>query len=74
LPIAYRHVTFIACAWLSYLVSLMLRLESLANPPGVAAVIATAAGFVFLLVGAWHGAELVYGHGVGVQGKSKKPR
>lgn len=66
LPVAYRHITLIACAWLSYLVSLMLRLESLTTPPGLAAILATATGFVLLIIGAWHGAELVYGHGVGV--------
>lgn len=66
LPIAYRHITLMACAWLSYLVSLMLRLESLTSPPEIAAVLATATGFIFLITGAWHGAELVYGHGVGM--------
>jgi uncharacterized membrane protein len=74
LPLAYRHVTLIACAWLAYLTSLMLRLDSFTTPPGLAAVLATATGFVFLIVGAWHGAELVYGHGVGVHSRqgSKK--
>jgi uncharacterized membrane protein len=73
--IAYRHIMLIACAWLSYLFSLMLRFEAPASSSGIG-VLATATGFVLLLIGAWHGAELVYHHGVGVHrnGATENPK
>jgi uncharacterized membrane protein len=62
--ILHAHIGLVSCAWVLYLISLMLR-EVPTAPPGTAAVVCAFAGLIVLLIGGWHGAELVYRHGIG---------
>jgi uncharacterized membrane protein len=64
LKILHWHIGLVSTAWLFYLISLILR-EASTAPPGAAAVICAVVGLIVLLVGGWHGAELVYRHGIG---------
>jgi uncharacterized membrane protein len=71
MAVAYRHIGLIGSAWILYLVSLMLR--SPAASPGVAATGFALAGLIVLLMGAWHGAELVYSYGIGIRRRRTLP-
>lgn len=74
--IAYRHIGWVGSAWILFLVSLMLRMGEGRVPgamPGLGATACLLAGLVMLLIGAWHGAELVYSYGIGVRRRRNLP-
>src|SRR5688572_772712 len=71
MAVAYRHIGLIGSAWILYLVSLMLRSPSAS--PGAAATGFALAGLIVLLMGAWHGAELVYSYGIGIRRRRTLP-
>jgi uncharacterized membrane protein len=73
LAVAYRHMALIGSAWIFYLASLMLRMEMPMAAPGMAATACATAGLVLLLMGAWHGAELVYSYGIGIRRRRTLP-
>jgi uncharacterized membrane protein len=76
MTVAYRHIGLIGSAWILYLVSLMLRVGEGREPtasPGIAATACAVAGFIVLLMGAWHGAELVYSYGIGIRRRRNLP-
>jgi uncharacterized membrane protein len=76
MAVAYRHIGLIGSAWILYLVSLMLRMEEGRSPaasPGAAATGFALAGLIVLLIGAWHGAELVYSYGIGIRRRRTLP-
>jgi uncharacterized membrane protein len=52
-------------AWLVVLVALALRGFPPTTPVAIAALIASAAGFLVMAYGAWLGGKLVYEFGVG---------
>jgi uncharacterized membrane protein len=61
--LANRHLVLVSLALLPFLVSVWLRAEL-----GLwAALACDAVGAGLLLLGAWHGAELVYAHGIGTR-------
>jgi uncharacterized membrane protein len=76
MAIAYRHIALIGASWILYLVSLLLRVgeggASIASP-GVPATIFAVAGLIMLIMGAWHGAELVYSYGIGIRRRRNLP-
>jgi uncharacterized membrane protein len=61
---AVIHLMTMCSAWLIFLVALALRGYP-PTPVSVAAVIASAAGFLVMAYGAWQGGKLVYEFGVG---------
>jgi uncharacterized membrane protein len=76
MAVAYRHIGLIGFAWILYLVSLMLRMDEGRSPvasPGAAATGFAVAGLIVLLMGAWHGAELVYSYGIGIRRRRTLP-
>jgi uncharacterized membrane protein len=68
-PTATRHMTLMSLAWLTYLAALVLRSDGLTaeTAPDRAAMAVGLAGFGLLAVGAWHGGQLVYRMGAGVE-------
>ncbi|MES1195937.1 MAG: DUF2231 domain-containing protein [Steroidobacter sp.] len=65
--LAKRHMLLMTSAWMSYLVALMTRTEHGAPVmPTWLSYVCSVTGFVLLLIGAWHGGELVYAHGAAV--------
>ena len=64
-----RHMTLAMLAWSAYAAALALRWEGGIVAPGAAAVAASLAGFVLLCAAGWQGGQLVYRHGVGVDGR-----
>ncbi len=76
LAVAYRHMGLIGSAWILYLISLLLRVGEGGMPiaaPGITATACAVAGLVLLLMGAWHGAELVYSYGIGIRRRRTLP-
>lgn len=62
-----RHMMLMGSAWSVFMIDLLLRSPA-AAPQGVAAALGlglSLLGFVILLAGAYAGAQLVYGFGVG---------
>ena len=71
-PMAMRHMGIMGTAWLVYLASLLMRSDGLASlaAPVPLAMAAGLVGFLLLAAGAWHGGQLVYRLGVGVEAPS----
>lgn len=63
LTLANRHALLVGTAIVLALGSLLLR--DGASPPDLLSGGLSAAAALLLVIGGWHGAELVYGHGVG---------
>lgn len=72
-PLAMRHMALMSMAWLTYLTAFVMRSNGLAvqAAPHPIAMAIGLAGFGFLVAGAWHGGQLVYGLGVGVDHRSR---
>lgn len=68
-PTALRHMGLMGAAWTMELIALLTRSEGLAAAPEPASMSIAAAlsGFILLGVGAWHGGQLVYRFGAGVE-------
>jgi len=65
-----RHVALVSGAWLAYGASLVLRYhEHGLQPPTVPAIAASVVGFLLLGAAGWQGGQLVYRHGVNVEGR-----
>ena len=65
-----RHVALVACAWLAYAASLVLRYhEHRLQDPTMAAIAASVVGFLLLGAAGWQGGQLVYRHGANVEGR-----
>ena len=62
---AITHLMAMCSAWLIFLVALALRGFPPTTPVSIAALIASATGFLALAYGAWLGGKLVYEFGVG---------
>jgi uncharacterized membrane protein len=62
---ATSHLMAMCSAWLIFLVALALRGFPPTTPVAIAALIASAAGFLVMAYGAWLGGKLVYEFGVG---------
>jgi len=62
---AVTHLMAMCSAWLIFLVALALRGFPPTTPVSIAALIASATGFLALAYGAWLGGKLVYEFGVG---------
>lgn len=67
-PTALRHMALMGLAWLLYAAAFLLRSDrfSPAAEPSLTAMILGWAGFAALAAGAWHGGQLVYRFGAGV--------
>lgn len=59
---ANKHMILVCSSWLCYLISLLYHYRS----EFIIAVLLSVMGCIILIIGAWHGAELVYKHAVGV--------
>ena len=62
---AITHLMTMCSAWLIFLVALALHGYPPTTPVPIAALIASAAGFLAMAYGAWLGGKLVYEFGVG---------
>ena len=62
---AISHLMAMCSAWLIFLVALALRGLPPTTPVPIAALIASAAGFLVMAYGAWLGGKLVYEFGLG---------
>jgi uncharacterized membrane protein len=62
---AVNHLMTMASAWVIFLLALALHGFPPKVPVSMAAVIATAAGFLTMAFGAWQGGRLVYEFGIG---------
>ena len=68
---AVMHLMAMCSAWLVFLVALALHGFPPDLPLSVAALSATAAGFLIMAFGAWLGGKLVYEFGVGTRSGTK---
>jgi uncharacterized membrane protein len=71
---AVMHLMAMCSAWLIFLVALALRGYPPTTPVPIAALIASAAGFLAMAYGAWLGGKLVYEFGVGTTPGTKGSR
>ena len=67
-PVAMRHMALMSMAWLTYLAAFVMRSDGFAvqAAPDLISMAIGLAGFGLLAPGAWHGGQLVYGLGVGI--------
>jgi len=71
---AVSHLMAMCSAWLIFLAALALHGYPPKTPVSLAALIASAAGFLTMACGAWLGGKLVYEFGVGVTPGTKGSR
>jgi uncharacterized membrane protein len=64
---AVLHLMAMCSAWLIFLVALALRGYPPTTPVSLAALMASAAGLLAMVYGAWLGGKLVYEFGVGLR-------
>jgi len=64
--VSVSHLTAMCSAWLVFLVALALHGYPPTTPVPLAALIASAAGFLAMVYGAWLGGRLVYQYRVGM--------
>lgn len=64
-----KHITWVSSAWCIYLISWVCRqrIGDSADLWFTAAACSALAGYALLMIGAWHGAELVYQHSFGIK-------
>ncbi len=61
-----RHMVMVMAAFSLYLVSLLMRVDSMTlQAPGILAIALSLGGFVCLGIAGWLGGKLVYGHRLG---------
>lgn len=72
-PVAMRHMALMGMAWVTYLTAFIVRSDGLAvqAAPDLIAMAISLVGFGLLTAGAWHGGQLVYGLGVGVDVRNR---
>jgi uncharacterized membrane protein len=68
---AVSHLMAMCSAWLIFLVALALHGYPPKTPVPIAALIASAAGFLVMAYGAWLGGKLVYEFGIGAAPATK---
>ena len=68
--VSVSHLIAMCGAWLIFLVALALHGYPPKTPVSLAALIASAAGFLVMVYGAWMGGRLVYEFGVGIPPRS----
>lgn len=68
---AVRHLTLVAAALASFVGSWILHY---AQGPSLYTLLLSSAGEAVLLAGAWHGGELVFRYGVGVDSEGESSR
>jgi uncharacterized membrane protein len=71
---AVMHLMAMCSAWLIFLVALALHGYPPTTPVPIAALIASATGFLAMAYGAWLGGKLVYEFGVGTTPGTKDSR